>query len=95
MNHEIGNYQDKGVKVTMVTNQKDRYLKHLYDEAVSRLMAGISPDADEALEQLKTAYPKRVKELIDDLMGNYTPEGIKEFETSFRKGFKKISVWSN
>ena len=94
MNHEIGSYQDKGVKVIMIAD--DVYaLTHLYTQAVNRLMAGLGSNGDEAIKQLKAAYPKRVQEVIDGLMANYTPVGIKEFETSLRKGFKTIGLWNN
>ena len=98
MIYDIGTYQDGGIKVTMTTTNEaryDLYLKELYNQAVSRLMAGIEPKADEAIKQLRSAHPERVKEVTDALMENYTAEGIKDFETSFRKGFKKIRVWNN
>ena len=98
MIYEIGSYSEGGIKVTMTTSSEaryDLYLKELYEQAVSRLMAGIDPKADEAIKALRAAYPQRVKEVTDALMTNYTAEGIKDFETSFRKGFKKIGVWTN
>ena len=96
--YEIDSYQEGGIKVIMTTTSEARYdlhLKDLYNQAVSRLMAGIDPKADEAIKALRAAYPKRVKEVTDALMTNYTAEGIKDFETSFRKGFKKIGIWNN
>ena len=98
MIYEIGSYSEGGIKVTMTTTNEaryDLYLKELYNQAVSRLMAGIKPKADEAIKELRAAHPKRVKEVTDALMENYTAEGIKDFETSFRRGFKKIGVWNN
>ena len=90
--YEIGSYQDKGVKVTMVMKD-DRYLTYLYIQATKRLMKGIATDPDLYLAELKSAYPKRVQEVIDNLMANYTAEGIENFETSFRRGFKRIGRW--
>lgn len=91
MNHEIGSYQDKGVKVTMISSDPSR----AYAQAVERLMCGIRPDADEALAELKEKYPDIVQLRVDELMANFTLEGIEAFETSMRKGFKCISRWSN
>ena len=96
MIYEIGSYQEGGTKVTMITTNEarhDLYLKDLYEQTVKRLMAGIRENPDEAIKQLRAAHPKRVKEVTDALMENYTAEGIKAFETSFRRGFKKILVW--
>ena len=94
MMHEIGSYQDKGVKVTMVAD--DVYaLTHLYTQTVNRLMRGIAPNSDGAIASLKEAYPELVQQRIDDLMANYTPEGIAAFETAMRKGFKYIGLWNN
>ena len=96
--HEIGSYQDKGVKVTMVTESQKRYedhLKYLYSQATTRLMIGIRDNPDNAITLLRGAYPKRVKEVTDALMENYTAEGIKVFEDSLRKGFKRIKIWKD
>ncbi len=93
VNHEIGSYEDGGVKVTMTTQNEDIALPHLYEQATKRLMYGIRSNPDKAIAKLKAANPKKVQAVIDALITNYTPEGIKAFETSFRKGFKKISVW--
>lgn len=98
MTHEIGIYQEGGIKVTMTTTSEARYdlhLKELYEQAVKRLMAGIRGNPDEAIKQLRAAHPKRVKEVTDALMENYTAKGIEAFETSFRKGFKKVGAWNN
>lgn len=94
MNHEIGSYQDKGVKVTMITSSEDRYLSHLYEQAVSRLMAGMSPNEDIAIAKLKEIHPVRLKAVTDNLLKNWTPEGIKEFESSMRRGMKHIGMWT-
>jgi len=94
MNHEIGSYQDKGVKVTMVAKEEGA-LTHLYTQAVNRLMHGIRDSPDQAIAGLKAAQPKRIKEISDALIANYTPEGIAQFETSMRKGFKYYSFWRN
>lgn len=96
--YEIGSYQEEEIKVTMTTTSEARYddlcLKKLYEQAVKRLMTGIRGNPDEAIKQLRATNPKRVKEVTDALMENYTAEGINAFETSFRKGFKKIGVWN-
>lgn len=92
--HEIGSYQEGGVKVVMVADG-EYSLTHLYTQAVNRLMVGIAPNGDEALRELKAAYPKRVQEVIDELVKNYTSEGIAAFETAMRKGMKKIGMWEN
>ena len=94
MNHEIGSYQEGGVKVTMVADG-EYSLTHLYTQAVKRLMRGIRDAPEAAIAGLKTEQPERVKEISDALIANYTPEGIKQFETSFRKGFKYYSFWRN
>ena len=94
MNHEIGSYQDEGIKVTIVADD-EHALTHLYTQTVNRLMAGIRSNPDEAIKQLKAYKPEKVQAVIDDLMKNYTPEGIKTFETSLRKGFKAIGFWNN
>ena len=95
MNYELSSYQDENdVKVTIVANG-EYSLTHLYTQAVNRLMAGIRSDPDGAIKQLKAYKVKKVQAIIDALMVNYTPEGIKAFETSMRKGFKKIGVWNN
>ncbi len=91
MNHEIGSYQDKGVKVTMVSSDPSI----AYALAVERLMRGIREDPDAAIAGLKEAQPERVKEIEDALIANYTTEGIAEFESCMRKGFKYYSFWRN
>ena len=99
MRHEIGSYQEGRIKVTMIITNEARYddlcLKKLYEQAVKRLMVGIRADPDSYIAELKDTYPKRVQEVKDALMGNYTPEGIAAFETSMRRGFKRIGKWEN
>jgi len=70
-------------------------LTHLYTQAVNRLMFGIREDPDAAIAGLKAAQPERVKEISAALIANYTPEGIAQFETALRKGFKYYSFWRN
>jgi hypothetical protein len=89
--YEIGSYHDGDIKVTMISSDPSK----AYALAVERLMNGIRPDADEALAELKEKYPDTVQLRVDELMANFTLEGIEAFETSMRKGFKRISRWSN
>ena len=93
MIYEIGSYQEGGIKVTMVAKEEGA-LTHLYTQAVSRLMFGIRKDPDGSIKQLKAYKPEKVQAVIDALMVDYTPEGIKTFETSLRKGFKALGIWN-
>ncbi|MCK5606265.1 hypothetical protein KAR91_30475 [Candidatus Pacearchaeota archaeon] len=91
MNHEIGSYNDGGIKVTMVSRDPSK----AYAQAVERLMCGIRPDADGALAELKEKHPDIVQLRVDELMSDFTLEGIEKFETALRKGFKYINRWAS
>jgi hypothetical protein len=88
---EIGTYNDGGIKVTMVSRDPSK----AYAQAVERLMCGIRPDADAAVAELKEKYPDLVQLRVDELIANFTLEGIEKFESSMRKGFKYINRWAS
>ena len=93
--YELGSHKDKdGVRITMVTKSEKLYLSYLYKQVVGRLMTGIRPEADKAIELMKQKYPKRLKSVMDELFNNYSVEGLKNFERSMVSGFKKLGVWN-
>jgi hypothetical protein len=87
-------FDDDGIKVTMMTRDRRRYLSYLFKQAEGRLMAGIRPDADKAISFMKEKYPKKLKAVIDALDKNFTESGLLEFERAMTKGFKKLGVWN-
>ena len=93
MTYKIGNYREGEIEVTIVAKEEGA-LTHLYTQTVSRLMFGIRKDPDGSIKQLKTYKPEKVQAVIDALMVDYTPEGIKTFETSLRRGFKALGLWN-
>jgi hypothetical protein len=77
-----------GIKITQVVDKPT--LSLLYFEATDRLVVGMLPDA---IDKLKEKHPKSMAATIKKLGDNYTMEGIKEFEASFVRGFRKIGMW--
>lgn len=86
---------DDGIKVTVVTKDSRILLDHLYAKLTKRLLRGTKPDPWTAIEILQRKYPQRLQAVIGELVGNYTKEGLRSFETSMIRGFKKIGKWKN